>query len=67
MVKFGFGEERGKETMQISAIERDVFQLKFKKFSTPLNTTSVPEPGVVLGLATVGGILLRNRKKQKTA
>jgi hypothetical protein len=30
-------------------------------------TTSVPEPGVVLGLATVGGMLLRNRKKQKTA
>jgi hypothetical protein len=30
-------------------------------------TASVPEPGVVLGLASVGGMLLRNRKKQKTA
>jgi hypothetical protein len=30
-------------------------------------TASVPEPGVVLGLASVGGMLLRSRKKQKTA
>jgi hypothetical protein len=30
-------------------------------------TASVPEPGVVLGLASIGGMLLRNRKKQKTA
>ena len=30
------------------------------------NPTSVPEPGMIVGLATVGGFFIRKRQKQKT-
>jgi hypothetical protein len=37
------------------------------RIGTGKYTASVPEPGIVLGLAGVGGMFLRKRKKHKTA